>query len=204
MDRGGYSPHQSVDAGELNQVGAGTESRTRTPRKGRGILRRRRKGGESRFSQFVALSRFRGVRGGSYSPRVMDTQVDTCFMFQSRSGQSAPDEQASFSASRPVRAPCVALPPSAENTLPSFSPRGDRGRPRGSRMGRRRTMKACGIAVNRAQDTAFGIPPARFKRLTGSGGVMARHRSRPRETPYILPRGLSGFLADGPVARRTP
>lgn len=44
---------------------------------GHGILRRSGRGGELRFSQLVALSRLRGVRGVLYSPRVMVTQVDT-------------------------------------------------------------------------------------------------------------------------------
>ena len=35
------------------------------------------KGDEQSYSQFVALSRLRGLRGGSYSPRTMVTQVDT-------------------------------------------------------------------------------------------------------------------------------
>jgi hypothetical protein len=35
------------------------------------------KGGESIFIGFVALSRLRGLRGVLYSPRVMDTQMDT-------------------------------------------------------------------------------------------------------------------------------
>ena len=46
---------------------------------GHGILRQSGKGGGSRFSQFVALSRVRGLRGVLYSPRVMVTQMDTCF-----------------------------------------------------------------------------------------------------------------------------
>ncbi len=46
---------------------------------GQWILRQRGKGGESMFSQFVALSRLRGVRGGSYSPRLMVTQMDAHF-----------------------------------------------------------------------------------------------------------------------------
>ena len=44
---------------------------------GHGILRPRGRGGGSRFSQFVALSRVRGLRGVLYSPRIMVTQVET-------------------------------------------------------------------------------------------------------------------------------
>jgi len=46
------------------------------------ILRLAGNGGGSKISQFVALSRFRGLRGGSYSPRVMDTQMDTCSLLR--------------------------------------------------------------------------------------------------------------------------